>query len=143
MPEIRREALVPHGADDLFGLILDVRRYPEFVPHLERVEVHAEAADAIEATLHVRRGVVHVPLRTRNTFERPRHMHLQLVAGPFSAFAGDWRLTPISDAGCRIGLELRYVLVPGVLAVAAGALIGQMASRMVDVFCERADVLYG
>ena len=46
MPRVSEQVLIPHGADDLYELVRDIRRYPEFIRWIRSVEVEDEAGDA-------------------------------------------------------------------------------------------------
>jgi ribosome-associated toxin RatA of RatAB toxin-antitoxin module len=82
-------------------------------------------------------------LTTRNEFEKPAFMTIELIEGPFSRFSGRWDFDALGDVGCKISLRLVFEIDNKVMNMAFGKLFNTAADRLVDAFCERADMLYG
>ena len=64
MPQFRNVRRVRHSATDMFDLVADVERYPEFVPLCEHLKVRrrAESGEGVE-TLTARMTVAYKLLR--------------------------------------------------------------------------------
>lgn len=143
MTEIHKSALVLHTAEQMFDLVNDVGRYPDFVPWCAKTEVIHESEDEIQATLHVAKAGLRYSFTTRNSKRRPTFMDMSLVEGPFSDFWAAWHITPLSDEACKVEFTMKYDF-PGKLAsMAMNKVFAGVASTMVDVFVERADKIYG
>lgn len=72
MAEVNRSALVLHTAQEMFDLVQDVRRYPEFLPWCAATEVISETEDTLEATLHLAKGGLKYSFTTRNQLQPAR-----------------------------------------------------------------------
>lgn len=138
MRRIHRSALLPYAAARLFELVDAVELYPEFVPGCRRVSVHHRDAESVSATLHVERAGVSVAITTRNRRQPPSQLTLELVTGPLTAFAAEWRFIDLGAAGCEVVLDATFEVRKGLAGAAAGLLVERTANRLVDVFCERA-----
>ena len=143
MTEIHKSALVLHTAEQMFDLINDVSRYPDFVPWCSKTQVITESEDEIQATLHVAKAGLHYSFTTRNRKKRPVYMDMALVEGPFSNFSAVWNITPLSDDACKVEFIMRYDFAGKLASLAMNKVFTSVATTMVDVFVERADQLYG
>ena len=143
MRVVHRSALVPHSAHEMFALVDNVERYPEFLPWCNAVEVHFRETNIVEATLEMHRGSVSKHFRTRNTSIPGEKMDIQLVSGPFSALAGGWTFKQLGDAGCKVGLAMEFEFSSRAIDVVLGAFFEGTCNSLVDAFVARAGQIYG
>lgn len=143
MTTITRSALVMNSAEQMFDLVNDVRRYPEFLQGCKATEVIAEGDDFIEATLTIAKAGVNQSFSTRNTLIRPERMEMRLLDGPFTRFEGVWHFQALSDEACKVSLDMEFDVANKLAGVALGAVFKQVANMMVDSFVKRAKEIYG
>lgn len=143
MAQVNRSALVLHTAEEMFDLVNDVRRYPEFLPWCAATEVVCEEEGILEATLHLSKGGLKYSFTTRNKLKRPERMEIGLVKGPFKSLTGIWTFTPLSDEASKVELNMHFEF-PGKLTGAAMTKVySSVATTLVDAFVTRADQIYG
>jgi ribosome-associated toxin RatA of RatAB toxin-antitoxin module len=140
--EVRRSALVTFSPEQMFDLVVDVERYPQFLPWVSAAELHEKSATDLLASMEMQRGGVSERFTTRNTFERPSRMTLQLVRGPFRQLEGRWSFTPIGDAGTRIELEMRFEFANPLVSLLFGKAFEQSCNSLIDAFIARARQLH-
>jgi len=143
MTTISRSALVMHSAEQMFDLVNDVRRYPEFLQGCKATEVIDEGDDFIEATLTISKAGVNQSFSTHNDFVRPQWMDMRLLDGPFTKFTGIWRFQALSDEACKVSLEMEFEVGGLIAGAALGMVFKQVANTMVDAFVKRAKEIYG
>ena len=97
MKVVERSAIVPFSAAQMFNLVNDVARYPEFLPWCIGAEVEELAADERVASLKVSRGLLRTEFTTRNRLSLDREILMSLVDGPFRDLKGHWRFEPIAE----------------------------------------------
>jgi ribosome-associated toxin RatA of RatAB toxin-antitoxin module len=136
--EIRRSALVIFSPEQMFDLVIDVERYPEFLPWVAGAQLLGKSDHELRATLEMRRSGVHERFTTRNTFDRPAFMTMQLEQGPFRLLEGRWTFTAIGNAGTRIELEMRFEFASQVVALLFGKSFEQSCNSLIDAFIARA-----
>ena len=141
MREMHRSALVPYSAEQMFDLIEQVERYPEFLPWCTRTQLVERSDDIVAATGEVGFRELHVRVTTRNEKRRPEWMAIRMQDGSFRHFVGEWKLQPLGTLGCRIDFSLRYELALHTETL-AGPLIDRAANQMVDAFVRRAEAVY-
>jgi ribosome-associated toxin RatA of RatAB toxin-antitoxin module len=141
--EIRRSALVTFSPEQMFDLVIDVERYPQFLPWVAGARLHEKSERDLRASMEMQKGGVRETFSTRNEFERPQYMTMQLVDGPFRMLAGRWSFTPIGDAGTRIELEMRFEFANPVVGLLFGKAFEQSCNTLIDAFIARAKQMHG
>jgi ribosome-associated toxin RatA of RatAB toxin-antitoxin module len=141
--EIHRSALVTFSPEQMFDLVIDVERYPEFLPWVAGAELHEKSESDLLASMEMHRGGMRERFTTRNEFDRPGFMNMQLVRGPFRVLDGRWTFAPIADAGTRIELAMRFEFANPVVSLLFGKAFEQSCNTLIDAFIARARVLHG
>lgn len=142
MPEVHRSALVPYTPAQMYALVRDVDRYPEFLAWVKSAEVHREDDSHQLATLEVRLAGLVRRFTTRNTLVADEELLMELDRGPFDDLGGSWKFASIGD-GCRVSLDLHFHAGGGLLLRPFQRNFSRMADRMVDDFTRRAHEVYG
>lgn len=142
---VKRSALLPYRARDLFHIVNDVGRYPEFLPWCSEAEVHSAGPEEVTATLSLASRGLRESFTTRNRLVPFERIELELVSGPFRDFRGGWRFTPVGDAGCRVELDLEFQFggVRQVVSSPFAKVFTRAADQLVSAFCLRAQALLG
>jgi ribosome-associated toxin RatA of RatAB toxin-antitoxin module len=143
MPQVVKSVLVPYTADQMFGLVDDVSRYPEFLPWCSDTEVALQDAGITRATLHINYRGIKQRFTTENTKEPPRAMTMRLVDGPFRSLDGAWRFNDLDGRGCKIEFNLSYEFSNRLLGSLVGPVFAYIADTLVEAFVKRAGTLYG
>src|ERR1700692_3714457 len=99
MQVVERSALVTYTAAQMFALVDDVARYPEFLPWCSGARVQEISETERLASVKGGRGLLRTDFTTRNTLEKDARILMQLVDGPFRALTGEWRFESIGDRG--------------------------------------------
>lgn len=142
MPEVHRSALVPYTPAQMYGLVLDVGRYPEFLPWIRSAEVHREDEQHQLATLEVQLAGMVRRFTTRNTLVPDEALLMELDRGPFEDLGGRWQFAAAGE-GCRVSLDLSFHVGGGLLLRPFQRKFSSMADRMVDDFTRRAHQVHG
>ena len=142
MTQVDRSALVLHTAEQMFDLINDVEKYPEFLPWCAKTEIVSQTENELVATLYLSKGGLKYNFTTRNTLSRPNRMVLELEEGPFSSLKGVWDFKPLSDEACKVSVNLQFEFSGKIAAFAMGKVFNQVATTLVDSFVQRAEQIY-
>ncbi len=146
MTQLRRSALLPYPVTDVFAIVNDVERYPEFLPWCKSVSVLVNEPESVVATLAVEAKGITEHFTTSNTLITDKSIRLSLVEGPFSHFTGEWRFSEVGGKqGCRVELDLDFGFrgARSLLANAFKWVLSGAADSLVDAFCQRAHELLG
>ncbi len=143
MPSIERSALVMHSAQDMFDLVDDVLRYPEFLPWCVGSNLISNSQSELVASLDIRKAGINQSFTTRNQKQAPDWMSMELVDGPFKKLNGMFTFKALSDEACKVTLELDFEVAGKILGMTLTPVFKQAANTMVDAFVKRADAIYG
>lgn len=140
--DIVRSALVPYDAAQVYALIEDAERYPEYLPWCTRVEIFERDAARIRARLWFGFRELASHFDTEATRAPPQRLDLAMAGWPFDGFRAAWRIQPLGAVGCKVEFRASTGFRDsrwGDLLLAAG---GFIADRVMAAFLRRAgDVL--
>ena len=144
--------LLWYSPSEIYRLVTDVERYPEFLPWCEKVEVLSREHDVVTARLHLAYSGLRHAFTTRNVQVPDESVHIGLVDGPFSLLDGLWRFVPLplatapgglGEAACKIEFEMRYGFSNPILEAAISPVFDRIAHTFVDSFVRRAEQVHG
>lgn len=133
--------LLPYTCDQLYALVLDIERYPEFVPGYRAARILHREAQALEVEQSAGFGPLMLTFRSRAEFTAPVRIHIHASDGPFRRLEVTWQFTPHAG-GCRVSADTQYEL-GGLLAPLLRGGLAVFAPRLLDAFARRAAQLYG
>jgi ribosome-associated toxin RatA of RatAB toxin-antitoxin module len=146
MKTVHKSVLIWYSAEEMFALVSDVAKYPEFLPWCDQAAVLAVEPDGIKAEIGISFSGIRQTFITRNAHVPAREVRMKLVEGPFSELDGRWTFTTIGQPGqraCKVALELHYDFKNTTLAALVGPVFDKIAGSLVDAFVKRAEQVYG
>jgi ribosome-associated toxin RatA of RatAB toxin-antitoxin module len=143
MPLVERSALVTYTPAQMFALVNDVGRYPEFLPWCTAGRAEEVSATERLATVKVARGVLQAEFTTRNILQADAQIHMQLVHGPFRDLTGLWRFGALGERGCKVHFRVQFEFKNRITAAAFNAVFETLCATVVDAFAQRAQKIYG
>ena len=139
MPTVLKSVLVQRPAADMFALVEDVERYPEFLPWCSGTVVFERTPQITRARLDIDYHGLTSHVSTLNRKKAPGGMDLEFVDGPFSKFKGRWRFMPLGDEGCRVEFALDYAFSNAAMDALLGPVFGHIIETLVERFVARAE----
>ena len=144
MPAIHRHAIVPYTPEQMFRLVDDVERYPEFLPWCAAAKEISREGDVVTGRVELAKGGIHKAFTTRNKLTPPERIEMSLVEGPFRHLHGFWCFDPLKGGeACKVMLELDYEFSSRLVSMAIGPVFNTVANSLVDAFVARAKKIYG
>lgn len=140
---VERSLLLPYAAAELYTLVNDVARYPEFLPGCAGARIIATSDREMTAAVEVRKGPVHLSFTTRNRLVPGRSIDMELVEGSFRSLRGSWRFDPVGDRGVRATLRLEYDFAGQTAALILEPVFDRVCQAIVAAFTRRAGELLG
>lgn len=142
MRKVSRSALVSYSAEQMFGLVDDVERYPEFLPWCSDAELHFHENNELEASLELEKGGLRHRFRTHNKNVPGKSIEIRLVDGPFKTMRGNWAFDDL-DGGSRVSLDMEFEFKNRLTDKLLGPFFEDICNKLVNAFIQRADALYG
>jgi coenzyme Q-binding protein COQ10 len=149
MPKFNSRRRVNHSAAQMFDLVADVERYPEFVPLCRSLKIRQRApgpdgTEIVIADMTVSFKLVREAFTSRVTLDRPNlKILVEYLQGPFSNLENRWTFEPKSDKACEVGFFLAYEFKSRMLAILMGTMFDAAFQRFAAAFEKRADAIYG
>ena len=147
MPSHRETRIVPFTAEQMFAVVADVERYPEFVPGCVGLRVRNREADGAVEYITAEMLVAYHGLRERYVsrvrLDQEAHtIEARHVEGAFDHLDTRWRFTPEGE-GARVEFSIDFAFKSRLLSAVAGLAFDNIVRRMADAFFARAAKLYG
>jgi len=144
VPTHAEERVLPYTPEQLFALVADVERYPEFLPWCIGARIRERSESLLVADLVIGFKLIRERFTSRVTMDRP-HLGIETAYadGPFKHLSNCWRFEPTPDGGCRIDFYVEFEFRSAVLQKLIGLLFHEAVKRMVGAFETRARALYG
>lgn len=143
MAVIERSALVNFSAQQMFDLVNDIERYPEFMQGCRSARVINRSESDLEGELTLGKAGLQQTFITRNTFTEPERIDMELVSGNFKSFSAWWQFQALSDEACKVSLHMDFEFDHALVDLAAEKLFSSVANDQVDSLVARAAVVYG
>ncbi len=135
--------MLPYGPAQMFDLVADVRRYPEFLPWVIALRVRDDSATATVADMIVGFKGLRESFTSRVEKERPNRIQVEYVDGPLKYLRNDWCFEPDGQGGCRVVFCVDFQFKNRLFERLAGQVFDAALRRMIGAFEARADTLYG
>ena len=149
MPSFSTKRRVRHAAAQMFELVADVEKYPQFVPLCESLRVKSrtskgEGIDVVVADMTVAYKLIRETFTSRVTLDRPKlQILVEYLSGPFSRMENRWTFRQSGEGACDVEFFIDYEFRSRVLAMLMGAMFDAAFRRFADAFEKRADAMYG
>ena len=149
MPQFSTTRRVNHSAGDMFDLVADVERYPQFVPLCRSLKVRTripepEGVEIVVANMTVAYKFIHETFTSRVTLDRPNlQILVEYLQGPFRNLQNRWTFHPAGPQTCVVEFFLAYEFKSRALSLLMGSMFDAAFRRFAVAFERRADSIYG
>ena len=147
MPQFSNQRRVSHSADEMFNLVADVERYPEFVPLCQKLRViqrtrNPDGTEIVIADMTAAYKLIRETFTSRVALERPHRVKVRYENGPFRYLNNQWEFIP-HPQGCEVDFFVDFEFRSRILQAAIGVVFNEAVRRMVGAFNKRASQVYG
>jgi coenzyme Q-binding protein COQ10 len=134
---------VPYTDEQMFALVADVERYPEFLPWVAALRIKSCDGDVFTADILAAFGAFRERFTSRVTLDREaKTIVAEYIEGPFHHLKNRWHFTA-RDGGCDVDFDIDFTLKSKILESLIGGLFARAVQKMTAAFDERAHKLYG
>ena len=148
MPQYETTRKVAHTPDEMFALVADVERYPEFLPMCESLTVRSTKERDGITILVADMTVGYKALRETFTSQvvlRPdeNRIDVKYIDGPFKYLDNRWTFTGAPGGGAEVNFHIDYEFKSRILGAVMGAMFDRAFRMFAEAFERRADAIYG
>jgi coenzyme Q-binding protein COQ10 len=147
MPLHQESRLLPYTAEQMYAVVADVERYPEFLPWCSKLLVRKRqnegAVEFITAEMAISYHALHERYVSRVRLDPiSRTIEADHLEGPFKQLNTNWRFVPL-EKGSEVHFRIAFAFKNPILSAVANVGFGYVASRMAEAFVQRAHAIYG
>ncbi len=143
MPQHSESRIFPYAPEQIYALVADVERYPEFLPWCMACRITSRPSpNEVIADLAVGFKMVREQFTSRVTLTPTERIVVSYLRGPFQHLENQWQFTAV-EGGTRVDFSLQFEFRSVLLQTLIGALFEEAVRRMVAAFEARAKKLYG
>lgn len=150
MPSFTSRRPVRYTPHQMFDLVADVERYPQFLPLCEGLVVRSRTEVAgkpvLVADMTAGYGAIHETFKSQVTLDRaagPPTILVEYLDGPFSRLHNRWLFLDAAGGGCEVDFFIDYEFKSMMLKLLMGALFDKAFRKFAEAFEARARVVYG
>ncbi len=142
MIRIERSALVTYSARQMYDLVNDIESYPHFMQGCLEARVIEQSENSLTGKLTLGKAGLKQSFTTRNALTPNSSIEMQLVEGPFRHFNASWHFKELTNAACKVSLQMEFEYSGGLIGMALEKLFEHSANTLVDAVVERARKIY-
>lgn len=142
MPSHSEKQIMPYTPQQLFDMVIDIERYPDFIPWCRSARITERDGDSFLGELVISFHHMSESYVSRVTSHRPDAIDVMMVKGPFEYLVNRWRFTPVGQ-GTEVEFFLDFKFRSRILEKLMGGLFSKATLKMVSAFKQRAGELYG
>jgi coenzyme Q-binding protein COQ10 len=147
MPSHSETRTLPYSAQQMYDLVADVARYPEFLPWTAAARIRSRKPEGdhevMLADLIVSFKVFRETFGSRVTlWPERRRIDTEYIEGPFKYLKSRWEFADV-EGGSEVHFEVDFEFRNLILQKAAGVFFFEAMQRIVRAFEKRAHDLYG
>jgi coenzyme Q-binding protein COQ10 len=148
MPAHSETRKLPYTAEQMYDLVSDVARYPQFIPWIAAARVRSVEQESDHELMYADLVVGFRMFRERflskvTMWEDQRRIDTEYIEGPFRHMHSTWVFRDLDEGGCEVAFDVDFEFKNRILQGAAGLFFTEAMQRIVRAFEARANALYG
>lgn len=143
MPSHKETRILPYTAEQLYDLVIDIEKYPEFVPWCMASRVNLREKNSLEADVIVGYKIYREKFTSRVHMIRPNAIEVEYLKGPMKHLQNKWIFTDLRGKKCEVDFYVDFSLKTRMFESLVDQFFHRALVRMIDAFEKRAEDLYG
>lgn len=143
MPHFEETRVLPCSAEDIFGVVMDIEAYPDFLPWVADASVLSQDGHELKAELVAELAGSRHPFKTVDRFIPGKLVEIRLLDGPFRFLESIWSFEAVSEHSCRVHFSIEFEFRNRLLGMVATPVFGAASKSMVQAFETRVLQLRG
>jgi coenzyme Q-binding protein COQ10 len=148
MPQHQTTRTVDHSAKEMFDLVADVERYPQFVPLCDALRVRSreerDGKTVLLADMTVAYSLFRDTFTSRVTLD-PDNLTIlvEYITGPFASLHNRWSFKPLDESRSEVDFFIQWEMKSRAIGMVVGAVFERAFRKFATAFEARADRIYG
>jgi coenzyme Q-binding protein COQ10 len=134
---------IPYSPQQMFDLVADVERYPDFLPWLVAARIRRREGNMLSVEMVVGNNLLRRSFSSQAVLDPPRRIDIKSLDSMFERYDQHWRFELADDGGTIVDFRVDFEFRFRMLQLIMGGFLQEAASAMVGAFNRRARALYG
>jgi len=143
MPTHSERRVLPYSAEQLFDVVMDIRKYPEFLPWCLGSRINRSSANELEADVIIGYKIFREKFSSRVHFTRPAEIEVEYLQGPMRHLHNKWAFKELKKSQCQVDFYVDFTLKSRLLESVIDQFFQKALVKMINAFEERAIEVYG
>lgn len=143
MPHHHERRCLPHSATQMYDLVADVRRYPEFLPWVSSIRIRKDEESEMLADMIVGFKSLRETFSSRVVKIPKTSITVDYLDGPMKHLHNIWTFEDAEGGGSFVDFTVDFSFRNRVFEALAGQFFDSALRKMTTAFIERANDLYG
>ncbi|MCC7037295.1 MAG: type II toxin-antitoxin system RatA family toxin [Alphaproteobacteria bacterium] len=143
MPSHSEKRILPYSSEQLFDLVMDIEKYPEFLPWCLAARVNEKKKADLSADVIVGYGPFREKFSSHVKFKKPREIEVHYLQGPMSQLENKWMFKDVRGGQCEVDFYIDFSLKTKLFEKIVDQFFHRALVKMINAFEARALQLYG
>lgn len=142
MPAHHEKRVLPYSAAQLFDLVMDIERYPEFLPWCVGARINEQGASDLSADVIVGYKMFREVFSSRVHFKKNKEIEVEYLKGPMRHLHNKWAFKDVKG-GCEVDFYVDFSLTSKLFEGIVEQFFQLALAKMINAFEKRAGKIYG
>ncbi len=143
MPSHQEKRILPYSAEQLFDLVMDIEKYPQFLPWCIGARVNSRSKNEVNADVIVGYKMFRERFSSRVHLIRPHAIEVEYLKGPMRHLQNKWVFTNLRAGQCEVDFYVDFSLESKIFEKLVDQFFHKALVKMINAFEARAVELYG
>jgi coenzyme Q-binding protein COQ10 len=143
MPSHSEKRILPYSSEQLFDLVMDIEKYPEFLPWCAAARVNERGKNDLSADVVVGYKMFRETFSSRVHFRRPKEIEVEYLKGPMRHLHNKWVFKDVRGSQCEVDFYVDFSLKTKLFEKLVDQFFHRALVKMINAFEARALQLYG
>ena len=143
MPSHSEMRILPYSAEQLFSLVMDIEKYPEFLPWCTGARINSKSKNDLEADVLIGYKMFREKFSSRVHFTKPREIEVEYLKGPMRHLHNKWVFRDMKEGQCQVDFYVDFSLKTKLFESLVDQFFHKALVKMINAFEGRAIEIYG
>ena len=143
MPAHSESRIVPYSSEQLFDLVMDIEKYPEFLPWCIGARINSRSKADLEADVVIGYKMFREKFSSRVHFSRAKEIEVEYLKGPMRHLHNKWVFKDLKENQCQVDFYVDFSLKTKMFESLVDQFFHKALVKMINAFELRAVQVYG
>ncbi len=142
MPSHQEKRVLPYTAEQLFDLVMDIEKYPEFLPWCIAARVNSKSKSDLSADVVIGYKVFRETFSSRVHFKHASEIEVEYLKGPMRHLHNQWTFKDLRGGKCEVDFKVDFTMQSRLFETLVDQFFHRALVKMINAFEARAKAIY-